>query len=194
MILIILIEKLGHNTFSQLIILIGNITKNYMLRKIIYEIFINNKKIIKGSSFEEKMEYYPVAGAILQSLNSSLLFPNYKLINITNLSFGVECFDGLMVFGIIKGKEIPYKNNVFVKIKKQSDNNSIKVNIYEGENKYAINNKLICSENVIMDDIKNDMDYHEILFQFSIDLNNNLNVFILDSNSFQIKHKFEKYK
>ena len=186
-------SKIKENDIDD-IILIGNITKNYMLRKIIYEIFINNKKIIKGNSFEEKMEYYPVAGAILQSLNSSLLFPNYKLINITNLSFGVECFDGLKVFGIIKGKEIPYKNNVLVKIKKQSDNNSVKVNIYEGENKYAINNKLICSENVVMDDIKNDMDYHEILFQFSIDLNNNLNVFILDSNSFQIKHKFEKYK
>ena len=176
------------------IILIGNITKNYMLRKMIYEIFINNKKIIKENTFDEKMEYYPVTGAILQSLNSNLLFPNYKLINITNLSFGVESLDGLMTFGIIKGKEIPYKNNVLVKIKKQSENNSVKINIYEGENKYAINNKLICSENVIVDDIKNDMDYYELLFQFAIDINNNLDVFILDSNSFQIKHKLKEYK
>ena len=171
------------------IILIGNITKNNMLRKMIFEIFINNKKIIKENSFDEKMEYYPVAGAILQSLNSNLLFPNYKLFNITNISFGVESLDGLMVFGIIKGKEIPYKNNVLVKIKNQNNNNSVKINIYEGENKYVINNKLIYSENVIIDDIKKDMDYYEILFQFSVDLNNNLDVFILDSNSFQIKHK-----
>jgi molecular chaperone DnaK (HSP70) len=171
------------------IILIGNITKNNMLRKMIFEIFINNKKIIKENYFDEKMEYYPVAGAILQSLNSNLLFPNYKLFNITNISFGVESLDGLMVFGIIKGKEIPYKNNVLVKIKNQNNNNSVKINIYEGENKYVINNKLIYSENVIIDDIKKDMNYYEILFQFSVDLNNNLDVFILDSNSFQIKHK-----
>jgi molecular chaperone DnaK (HSP70) len=176
------------------IILIGNITKNYMLKKMIYEIFINNKKIIKENYFDEKMEYYPVAGAILQSLNSNILFPNYKLLNITNISFGVENCEGLMIFGIVKGKEIPYKNNVMVKIKKQSGKNSVKINIYEGENKYVINNKLICSENVVIDDIKNDMDYYEILFQFAIDLNNNLEVFILDSNSFQIKHKFNEYK
>ena len=176
------------------IILIGNITKNNMIRKMIYEIFINNKKLIKENNFDERMEYYPVAGAILQSLNSNLLFPNYKLFNITNISFGVESLDGLMVFGIKKGKEIPYKNNVLIKIKKQSDNNSVKINIYEGENKYAINNKLICSENVVLDDdIKNDMDYYEILFQFVIDLNSNLDVFILDSNSLQISHKFNEY-
>ena len=176
------------------IILIGNITKNYMLKKMIYEIFINNKKTIKENYFDEKMEYYPVAGAILQSLNSNILFPNYKLFNITNISFGVENYEGLMIFGIIKGKEIPYKNNVMVKIKKQNGKNSVKINIYEGENKYVINNKLICCENVVIDDIKNDMDYYEILFQFAIDLNNNLDVFILDSNSFQIKHRFNEYK
>ena len=95
---------------------------------------------------------------------------------------------------IEKGNNIPIKFNKYIKIRKpgKNENNMIKINIYEGENKYAKNNKLI-SNNVI--DINNfkyekrDENGIEILFQFYIDSNYNLNVFILDKITF--RRKFE---
>ena len=179
------------------VILIGNVTKNRMLKKMISSIFSKNKKIInyllnEENNFDEKMEYYAVTGAILQSLNLTLLFPKYKLKNISNLSFGIENFEGQMEFGIKKGTEIPSEKSIYVKFKKFDENSLVKIKIYEGEDKYAKNNKLISCENVEIKGLENKLsnDCYEILFQFEIDINNNLNIFILEPNTWQKKYKF----
>ena len=126
----------------------------------------------------------------MQCYNNSMIIPKYKLINIINNSFGIESLNGIMDIVIEKGSNIPIKYNKYIKIKKpgKKDNNMVSINIYEGDNPYVKNNKLICN-NLI--DIKNfpfdkkDENSIEILFQFFIDSNYNLNVYILDRNTFR---------
>ena len=130
----------------------------------------------------------------MQCFNNSMSIPKYKLISITHSSFGIESLNGLMDVVIEKGSNIPIKFNKYIKIKKPdvNQNNMVNINIYEGEDKFVKNNKLISSNRI---DIKNfkyenkDEKYLEILFQFFIDSNNNLNVYILDKTNF--RRKFE---
>lgn len=178
------------------IILIGNMTKNYMLKKMISNIFLNNKKIVdnllnKENNYDDKKEYYTVTGAILQSLNANLLFPKYKLQNISNTSIGIESLYGVMELCIKKGCELPISKNILVKIKKPEKDDMIIINIYEGDDKYIVNNKLIATDKIGIDILKKELkkDYYEILFQFNIDSNNNFNLFILDSDTLQKKHE-----
>ena len=78
-----------------------------------------------------------------------------------------------------------------LKIKNFDDNKFLKINIYEGENEYTKNNKLISSEHINKDILINERKnyYYEILFQFILDSNNNLKIFILDSNIFIKKYE-----
>ena len=183
------------------IILIGNITQNLKLKNMISEIFKDKNKIIydklinKSNEDYNDINNYIIKGAILQSFNNNMTIPKYKLINITQNSFGIETINGLMDIAIEKGSYIPIKFNKYIKIKKpdkNENNNLININIYEGENKFVKNNRLISSNYY---DIKNfkcekkDENSIEILFQFFIDSNNNLNVYILDKNNF--RKKFE---
>ena len=177
------------------IILIGNITQNTKLKNMISDLFkdsnkiIYNKLISKNTENDKEINNYIIKGAIMQCFNNSVTNPKYKIINITHNSFGIESINGLMDIVIEKGSNIPIKINKCITIKKpeKTENGMININIYEGENKYAKQNKLIAN-NLI--DIKNfkyekkDDNTIEILFQFFIDSNNNLNVYILDTNNF----------
>ena len=121
-----------------------------------------------------------------------MVIPKYKLINICQSSFGIENANGFMDIVIEKGSIIPIKFNKYIRIRKLRGNNIVNINIYEGDNKCVRNNKLISNNSIDISNFKQerrDEKSIEILFQFYIDSNYNLNVFILDKISFQ--RKFE---
>ena len=181
------------------IILIGNITENTKLRNMMSEIFKDNKKIYdkltkKIVEKDTDSNNYIIKGAIMQCLNNNMVIPKYKFINISSISFGIETLNGLMEIVVEKGTNIPIKINKYIKIKKpgKNDNNLVNINIYEGDNKYVKNNKLISRTLIDINNFKNekkDENNIEILFQFFIDSYYNLNVFILDKNN--LRRKFE---
>ena len=183
------------------IILLGNITKNYKLKKLISELFKDNNKVIYNKLINKNSQDnnnnnndYIIKGAIIQTLNLNITNNKYRIINISPSSFGVQSINGLMEIVIEKGNIIPIKYNKFIKIRRpdKNENNMITINIYEGESKYVKNNKLISKKLIDIDFFKHekkDENSIEILFQFYIDINYNLNVFILDKSTF--KRKFE---
>ena len=182
------------------IILIGGITQNATLKSLISELFkdsnkkIYNKLINKNIEKIEDINNYVILGAIMQCFNSGMTIPKYKLINIINNSFGVEGLNGIMNVVIEKGSNIPIKFNKYVKIKKPENNesNMVCINIYEGDNINPKNNRLI-SSNLIDNNIfkydKKDDNSIEVLFQFYIDSNYNLKVYILDKYTFRKKYE-----
>ena len=99
------------------LILIGNLTKNNILKKNLSKLFEQNKKISNlltdYNIYDIKKEYYAGTGAILHALDMNKNNPKYKLINVSNLNNGKERLDGLMEFGIKKGNKIPFKNKKF---------------------------------------------------------------------------------
>ena len=176
------------------IILLGNISQNIKLKNMISEIFKDNNKIIYNKLINKNndndLNNYTIKGAIIQCFNNSMNIPKYKLINITYSSLGIESINGLMEIVIQKGSNIPIKLNKYIKIKKTAKNfkNIIDINIYEGENKFVKNNKLISSTSFDISNYnneKNNENYIEVLFQFFIDSNYNLNVYIIDKNNFR---------
>ena len=176
------------------IILIGNMTQNTKLKKMISEIFkdnnkdIYNKLINESNKYNNEIDNSIIKGSIIQSFNSNMVIPKYKLINICQSSFGVENTNGFMDIVIEKGSIIPIKFNKYIRIRKLRGNNMVNINIYEGENKCVRNNKLIASNSIDISNYKQerkDEKSIEILFQFYIDSNYNLNVFILDKISFR---------
>jgi molecular chaperone DnaK (HSP70) len=181
------------------IILIGDITQNIKLKNMISEIFKdNNKKIYnkltnKINENGKNIDNYTIKGAIIQCFNDNMINPKYKLINITQSSFGIESINGIMDIVIEKGSNIPIKFNKFIKVQipeKSENNNYININIYEGENKFVKNNRLISSRYYSLKNFKNekkDEKSIEILFQFFIDSKNNLNVCVLDKDNFRKK-------
>ena len=182
------------------IILIGNIFQNIKLKNMISEIFKDDNKLIyniltnKNNENDNDINNYIIYGAIIQCLNNNMTIPKYKLINITNSSFGIESLNGLMDIVIEKGSNIPIKFNKYIKIKKPhgNENHMANINIYEGENKYVTKNKLIANNLIDIKNFKNEKkedNYIELLFQFFIDSYYNLNVYILDKNTF--KREFE---
>ena len=176
------------------IILIGNMAHNSKLKKMMSELFkeknehIYNKLINKSENIDKN---YIIKGAILLCNNKNISFPKYKIINISPSSIGIENYNEQMEFLIKKGDYIPIKLNKSVKIKKPVKN-IIAINIYEGESKYVKNNKLISKNSLDIKNlinIKKEEKYIELLFQFFMDSNYHLNVFILDKNTY--KRQFE---
>ena len=181
------------------IVLVGNITQNVELKNMISDLFKDNNKIIYNKLInknenDKEIDNYIIKGAIIQCFNNNMIIPKYKINNITHSSFGIESINGLMDIVIEKGCNIPIKFNKYITIKKpdSNENNLIKINIYEGENKYAKNNRLISSSYI---DIKNfkyekkDDNSIEVLFQFFLDSKSNLNVYILDKFNFRKKYE-----
>ena len=111
-------------------------------------------------------------------------------------SFGIESLNGCMEFIIEKGTKIPIINQKFIKIKKYNDNikndNFLEINIYEGENKEVVKNKLISNANIDKKNFKNEKignNYIELLIQFEIDKYYNLRVYVLEPKT--LKRRFE---
>ena len=186
------------------IIFIGNTTNVNIIKQKISKIFKgkNNElfnKLANNKYFENDIsnndiinEDYIVIGASLQSFN---LYSNninkYKFIEITPISFGIEGLNKKMDFVIERGNIIPKQVNKYVKIMKPKGDN-ISINIYEGEDEYVYNNRLISCANINIKNFKNEKngkDYIEILIQFIINTNFDLSVFILDTKT--LRRKFE---
>ena len=188
------------------IIFIGNTTNVNIIKEKISKIFKgkNNElfnKLVNNKYFENDKnnkdiinEDYIVIGASLQSFNlysNSNLINKFKYIEITPISFGIEGVNKKMDFVIRKGDSIPKKVNKKVKIQKLKGD-SISINIYEGEDEYVYNNRLISSAKINTKNLKNEKyaeNYIEILIKFIINNNFDLSVFILDSKT--LKKKFE---
>ena len=176
------------------IILIGQMAKNIKFKQLlISEIFRENKIItqkllINDNNTNENL--CVVIGAILNCVNSNKKIQTIKLNNISNFSFGVETLNGVMDCVIKKGSLIPIKVNKMIKVRKTGS--IVCINVYEGENRYTKNNKLITRCSIDVNHFKNEKpneEFYEVLLQFCIDLDNKLKIYILDKNT--KKRKFE---
>ena len=178
------------------IVLLGNISNNIKLKKMISELFkeknefIYNKLIKNSDEIDTKNNNinYLINGSIIQCMNKSKsCIDEYKIINISHSSIGIEEFNEEMNFFFKKGDCIPIKLNKYIKIKKPI-NNCIILNIYEGENKYVKNNKLISHNTIDIEqliNIKKDEKYIELLIEIFLDSNYNLRLFILDRYTYK---------
>ena len=186
------------------IIFIGNKTNVNIIKEKISKIFKgkNNElfnKLVNNKYFENDKNNndiinkdYIVIGASLQSYN---LYSNYnqmnkfKYVELTPISFGIIGLNKKMDFFIKKGDSIPKQVNKYVKIPKPKTD-FININIYEGEDEYVYNNRLISCANINIKNFKNEKigkNYIEILIQFTINSNFDLSVFILDTKTLRRK-------
>ena len=181
-------SKLSMTNFDD-IILIGQTPNSIKAKKILLDIFKENKKIIdklKSNLYNKNIdsEYLIAFGCIIQSLNSyNLLKRKYFFIDICSSSLGVESVDGKMEIIIPKGRTIPCKNKKLIKI--NNKNGNICVNIYEGEDIYVKNNKIIISVNIDKFNLRKNIreDFIEIYIQLELDNDYNLKCFIHEPNS-----------
>ena len=178
------------------IVLIGNISNNSKLKKMISELFKENNEYIYNKLIKKSDEIsgknnninYLINGAIIQCMNKNKAsIPEYKIINISHSSIGIEDFNEEMNFFFEKGDCIPIRLNKYIKIKKPI-NNFIVLNIYEGENKYAKNNKLISHNSIDINqliNIKKEENYVELLVEIFLDSNYNLRLYVLDRYTYK---------
>ena len=155
--------------------------KNYMYSKIIYNNSFNFISI----------------GATMQALNNNIIKPFYKFIDITNMNFGIETLNGLMDIIIPKGIKIPVQQIKYVKIKNNENNDGesmnhlnkyLEINIFEGDNRFVKNNRLISCANIDKRNFKEEKKgdgYIELLVEFEINNYSNLSVYVLDVKTFQ---------
>ncbi len=196
-------EKINENKINH-ILLIGPISRTNTFIQMLKKLFKHNKDILNQLNQAEKMnislnresydDYLITAGAAIQSYNLYKNNSKCTLIDICPISFGIETLNGQMEFVIEKGIKIPVINQKFIKIKKENDKNSdyLEINIYEGENKEVINNKLISCVNIYKRNFKNEKicnNYIELLIQFEVDKYCNLRVYVLEPKT--LKRRFE---
>ena len=170
------------------IILLGQITQNIKLKKMMSELFKSNKSIYDKLTNNNKkvnnnnLNDYIIKGSLIQINNINMVVKKYKFINITNSSLWIETKNGMMDI-IKKGSIIPLQINKFIEIKKNK-NNFISLNIYERKKKNINNNKLILGHLIDSTNISSQKeDYVELLIYFSIDINNILKIYVLDKKS-----------
>ena len=168
------------------IILIGQTSNSLKMKKILLDIFQENKKIYEKiicNLFNKNIdnEYLVSIGCVYQALNkNNLLLQNYIFIDICPSSFGVESFDGTMAIIIQKGEKLPSKNKKLVKLNNKQDN--IYINIFEGEDRFVKNNKFIISACLDKTNFRKHIgkDFIEVYIQLEIDCDNNLKCFIYE--------------
>ena len=178
------------------IILIGHISKCNNMKKILSELFKYNKIIynkLSENNFEND-DFYLVSGATLESMNNNIK-PNLKKYifkDICPISFGIENSSGEVDIIIKNGDKIPENKKNFVKIYKNKSSDFVDIKICEinNENKKVILScsNLNCKKMKLFNEL--DKDYIELLFEFEIDENLNLTVFILDKKTFKKKFGF----
>ena len=180
--------KLKENDISDLILLGGYTPK---LLAMIFEIFKNNKKILQKYENDKKnqknIDELLVCSAAIHAFNINQSIPNYVFVDITFTSFGVENLNGEMEIIIEKGSKIPIDTKKNVKIGLKNKNEEfLYINIYEGENFTANKNKLISQnkidKNIVDGEKISDMIY-ELLINFELDSNMNLNIVVLDKKT-----------
>ena len=199
-------EKINEININN-IFLIGSLSKTNIFIHMLKKFFKFNKDIINQltrietymnliDDYNDEIydDYLIAAGAAIQSYNLDNNNSSYTLMDISPNSFGIESLNGCMEFVIEKGTIIPSINQKFIKIKKNNNKNDklLEINIYEGESKEVINNKLISCANIDKKNFKNEKignNYIELLIQFEIDKYYNLRVFVLEPKT--LKRRFE---
>ena len=118
----------------------------------------------------------------------------YILKDICPNSFGIENSKGEVDLIIKKGDKIPVTRKNFVKIAKNKNNEfaDIKICEIDNENKKMILscNNINCKKMKLINKNKSDNKFIELLFEFEVDENLNLSVFILDRNTFKKRFEF----
>ena len=149
-------------------IFIGNTTNVNIIKEKISKIFegknnelfnkLSNNKYFENDKNNKDIinEEYIVIGAALQCFNLYSNQLKFKYIEITPISFGIEGLNKKMDFVIVKGSSIPNKVNKIVKIPK-INGEFIGINIYEGENEFVYNNRLISSAKINIKNFKNEI-------------------------------------
>jgi len=173
------------------IILIGRTAKSSKIKSLIFDFFKNNNKINKVLLLSDSIssskdinddEYLIPIGCSLQAMNNNKMISCYIFIDICSYSFGIETLDGMMNVIIQKGMKLPCKRKNLIKISNKND--KIYINIFEGDDKYAKNNKFITSAVIEKSNFKEtDKDYIQALVILEIDLDYNLKYYIFDPNS-----------
>ena len=186
-------SKLSGKNIDTIILIGTKLTTNKIISKL-KNIFINSKIIYTNC------DNYIVIGATMQALNNNMIKPFYKFINITNMNFGIETLNGLMDVIISKGLKIPVQKIKYVKIKNNENNETennhlnkyLEINIFEGDNKFVKNNRLISCANIDKRNFKEEKvgeGFIELLVEFEINNYSNLSVYVLDIKNF--KRRFE---
>ena len=182
------------------LILIGQMSKCSHMKKLLCELFKNNKIIynkIRENNFEND-EFYLVAGTGLEAMNQNLNnnLKKYIFNDICPISYGIENAIGEVDLIIKKGNKIPVVQKNFVKIFKNKNSDFLDIKICEINNE---NKKIILSYSNIngknmklfpSDNDNKDNELVELLFEFEIDINFNLSVFILDKKTFKRRFEF----
>jgi molecular chaperone DnaK (HSP70) len=197
-------EIISHSKLSEIliddIILIGQMSKCSHMKNLLCNLFKNNKIIvnkIKESNFEND-DFYLVAGTGLEAMNHNLKnnLQKYIFKDICPISYGIENAIGEVDLIIKKGNKIPVVQKNFVKIFKNKNSDFLDIKICEINNE---NKKVILSHSKIngknmklfpLDNKNKDGELVELLFEFEIDINFNLSVFILDKKTFKRRFEF----
>ena len=189
--------KLSENNIDIIILIASKLTAD-KIYPVLRNNFASNTKILQSNSNPDK---YITIGATMQALNNNMIKPLYKFIDITNMNFGIETLNGVMDVIVPKGLKIPVQKIKYVKIKNNENNEGenlnhlnkyLEINIYEGDNKFVKNNRLISCANIDKRNFKEEKigeGFTELLVEFEINNYSNLSVFVLDVKNF--KRRFE---
>ena len=187
-------SKLSEKNIDIIILLASKVTKNKIF-SMIKNIFTNSKIIYNNCND------YIVIGATMQALNNSMIKPFYKYIDIINMNFGIETLNGIMDIIVPKGLKLPVQIIKYVKIKNNDNNDGennnhlnkyLEINIFEGDNKFVKNNRLISCANIDKRNFKEEKmgeGFIELLVEFEINYYSSLSVYVLDIKNF--KRRFE---
>ena len=186
-------SKLTEKSIDTIILIGTKLTTNKII-SMLRNIFINSKIIYNNC------DNFIVIGATMQALNNNMIKPFYKYIDITNMNFGIETLNGLMDIIIPKGLKIPVQKIKYVKIKNNDNNDGesnhlnkyLEINIFEGDNKFVKNNRLISCANIDKRNFKEEKigeGFIELLVEFEINNYSSLSVYVLDIKNF--KRRFE---
>ena len=180
------------------IVLIGQTCKCKYIKKMLSELFQDNKIIYNkliDYNFEND-DFYLVSGTALEAMNNTIKkdLKLYILKDICPISFGIENSKGEVDLIIKKGDKIPVTRKNFVKIAKNKNNEFVDIKICEidNENKKMILscNNINCKKMKLINKNKSENKFIELLFEFEVDENLNLSVFILDRNTFKKRFEF----
>jgi len=198
---IILIKKvlrkanLTENEIND-IILIGEEMNMNKLNQMMKELFINNKNIYdKLSEIYNKLndnnkDYYIVSGAALRAFDMINQVPSRVFKNVCPINIGMEAVDGSMELFILKNSVLPFNINKIIKVKNNNNDNSIIINIYEGEEKIAKRNKFISQFMFNKKEFKflkqiDRSEYLELYCEFEIDCYLNIKFYINDEKTYK---------
>jgi len=155
------------------IILAGGSSNLFGLKEYLYSLFPNY--VIKQT---ESPEFLVSSGACLYA--HSLQRNTITLIDISSLSIGISDYNNNFVPIIPKGSVLPISvNKVFTL---SEDNDSVTIKIYQGERKFATDNKFISSIDIKFDKFlrKNEP---RIDVKFTLDHNNILHVNVSEKHT-----------